>query len=283
VTVRAIHANAGVHAWYYEQLVGLIAEMAGSVETEIIALYGSLVAPPTIAADANPSILLKNALKKWGGLWVSRFDKLSLELASKFARKNFSMTQTQMKAAFKDAGFTVKFQPTPSSMAAYQAVVAEQVNLIKSIPQQYLKDVQTHVWQSVAKGGDLQTLKTKLRETYDITDQRAALISRDQNNKAKATIERARRQELGVTHAIWQHSAGGKVPRKSHVELSGKAYPLSSGAWDKDAKQYVLPGELINCRCVSKAVIPAFEDVETAEARGRMVSPLLRAAAARAR
>lgn len=284
VTLRAIHASAAIHAWYFDQLTRHIEAMADSVTRGVLAAYGELT-PPELAKDAkprNPSLLLRAALRKWSGLWVSKFDKLSLDLAAAFARKSFGITQTQLRAALKDAGFTVKFDPTPASAAAYQAVVAEQVNLIKSIPQQYLKDVESKVWQSVMKGSDMHALSVDLRKTYGVTRERAALISRDQNNKAKAIIERTRRAELGITHAIWQHSAGGKVPRKTHVAMSGKAYPIAQGMYDSDEGKYVIPGELINCRCTSRAVIPHFETIESAEKRSRE-TPYLRAARVRAR
>lgn len=280
-TVRAIHASAAVHAWYFDELDRHIKRMQAEVEREILAVYGAFE-PQTHAMDANPSLLLRAALRKWGGLWVSKFDRLSLDLGAAFARKSFTITQTQMRAALKDAGFTVKFDPTPASRAAYQAVIAEQVNLIKSIPAEYLKAVESNVWSSVMKGGDMHALSTELKKSYGVTRDRAATIARDQNNKAKAIIEKTRRQELGITHAIWQHSAGGKTPRATHVALSGKAYPLSQGAWDSDASAYVLPGELINCRCTSRAIIPAFETIESAEQRAKE-SPLLRAARGRAK
>jgi putative phage head protein len=41
-----------------------------------------------------------------------------------------------------------------------------------------------------------------LRKDYGISERRAAFIARDQTNKAKAAIEKARRQELGITEAI---------------------------------------------------------------------------------
>lgn len=284
VTVRAIHASAAVHAWYFAELDRLIAVMQDDVQRAVLAAYGSLE-PQSHAMDApaNPSLLLRAALRKWGGLWVNRFDKLSLDLAQAFARKSFTITQAQMRAALKDAGFTVKFTPTPGSRAAYQAVIAEQVNLIKSIPAEYLKAVESKVWGSVMAGNDMHALATDLRKTYGVTRDRAAIIARDQNNKAKAVIEKTRRLELGITHAIWQHSAGGKVPRATHVAMSGKSYPLAQGMYDSDEGAYVLPGELINCRCTSKAIIPAFETIESAERRGARETPLLQAARGRAK
>lgn len=278
VTLTAIHASASVHAWYFAELDEAVSAMQAEISRHMLAAYGSLE-PQEFAHDAaNPSILLRAALRKWGGLWVSRFDKLSLDLGAAFAKKSFNITQTQMRAALREAGFTVKFSPTPGSRAAYQAVVAEQVNLIKSIPAEYLKAVESKVWGSVMKGADMHTLSVDLRKTYGVTRDRAAFIARDQVNKAKAIIEKTRREELGIVEAYWQHSAGGKVPRATHVAMSGKRYRLSEGMWDSAVGQYVMPGQLPNCRCTSKAIIPAFDTQAPARE-----TPLLRAAAGRAR
>lgn len=263
VTVRPVRANAGVAEWYRVQLEALVDRMHHDVAGAVIIIYAERLDFGVMAHDApkNPSILLRRALEKWGGLWTRKLDRLSLSLSRQFARKNFSVTQTAMKAAFRDAGFTVAFKPTAASVQAYHAVAAEQVNLIKSIPEQYLKDVQSNVWTSVMKGGDLATLSKNLQKNYDVAAKRAALIARDQNNKATGTIEKVRQMELGITDAYWQHSHGGKVPRPTHLAADGRRYKIARGLWDKDANgkgkgAWVQPGELINCRCTNRPILP---------------------------
>lgn len=259
VVVPAVHANLGVEAWYRDRLYRLIDAMSTDLVTELSVAW-ALDAPEIgFAHDASPTKIIADLLDKWGKKWSRKLDKLSLDIASKFARKSFSVTDKSLQAAFAKAGFTVQFKPTQRSLESYQAVAAENVGLIRSIPQQYLKDVQVQVWESVKKGADMHTLAKGLRKTYGITTRRAALIARDQNNKAKAVIENTRRQQLGITKAIWQHSGGGKEPRPTHVAASGKPYDLAKGMWDKDEKEFVWPGTLINCRCTSRAVIPGFE------------------------
>lgn len=241
----------------------MVDAMATSLSIHILAAYTASEPLTGFAHDApSPTTLLSRALKKWGGLWIKKFDKLSLSLSRKFADKNFHVTQTQMRAAFADAGFTVKFKPTQASIQAYQSVVAEQVGLIKSIPQKYLTDVLDNVFTSVMVGGDAHALAQSLKQTLGITQRRAANIARDQNRKAKAIIENTRRQELGIEEGIWMHSHGGKVPRRTHVAMDGKRYKLSKGMWDADEKRWVWPGQLINCRCTSRSVIPGLEDEE---------------------
>lgn len=270
--VRAIHPNVGVEAWYKAQLDAMINAMASSVSAGVTIAYrraalsfDGLVHYPEFGGDASPSLFLKRTLERWSEVWVSKFDKMSDRLSEQFADRAFRTAQRSMQVAFKQAGFTVAFKPTTASVEAYRMVINENVNLIRSIPAQYLKAVESQVWQSAMKGGDLHDLSVNLKKTYGVTAKRAALIARDQNAKAKAVIEATRRQELGITHAIWQHSAGGKEPRPTHVANDGKRYNIKTGWYDPDANgkgqgEYVWPGTLINCRCTSRAVIPAFDD-----------------------
>jgi|SRR5580658_7867100 SPP1 gp7 family putative phage head morphogenesis protein len=260
IEARAVHANAGVRDWYRKELQCLLFRVNRSLILHIGAAWKE--APPItgFAQDApTSSVLLQRALRKWGGLWTKKFNKLSLDLSRKFARKSFRTTENAMRDAFKAAGFTVEFKPTPHSVESYHAVVAENVGLIKSIPSDYLHDVQTSVWQSVMKGADLGELTKTIQSKYGIAHRRAALIARDQNNKAKAVIENTRRQELGISKARWRHSHGGKVPRPAHVAMDGKVYELSKGMYDRDEGKWIWPGQLINCRCTSKSIIPGLD------------------------
>lgn len=212
-----------------------------------------------VVHDASPTKELQRALQRWGDDWVKRFDKMAQGIADDFATRSKRATEAAMQASLKKAGFTVPFKPSKSSLEAYKAVAAENVGLIKSIAQKYHTDVQTQVWESVKRGGDLKTVSEKLEKSYGVTRRRAALIARDQNAKAKATIEAVRHQELGIKQGIWMHSKAGKEPRPTHVAMNGKLYDLNKGMWDSDEKEYVHPGQLINCRCTMRPYIPGFE------------------------
>jgi uncharacterized protein with gpF-like domain len=93
-----------------------------------------------------------------------------------------------------------------------------------------------------------------------VTKRRAALIARDQNNKATAVFVRVRQKQAGIKKAMWLHSHGGKEPRKTHLANDGKLYDPQKGWFDPDPKvrRRIWPGELINCRCVSRSVVEGF-------------------------
>ncbi len=260
IEVRPIRPNAGIEAQYRRALQALIADMANSYRHWLRATWNQSPPRSTMAQDASPILALRKVLERLGRHWVKRFDKASEELSARFADKSIKHTNHAMQMALKDAGFVVDFKPSIDVTEVARAIVGENVALIKSIPQKYLADVQTQVWQSVAAGHDLAALSKGLQSRYGITFKRAALIARDQNAKANAEIEAARRQELGITQAVWVHSGAGKEPRPSHVKAGADrlVFDLGKGAYLEG--EWVLPGQAINCRCTSKAIIPGWED-----------------------
>lgn len=269
----AIHANAGVTDWYARTLQGMLNEAMADAVMMLTPVYPEPALVGIVAKDRQafvslgmdaPSNVTKidRALKKWGDKWTKKFDKLSREASKRFATRSFGSTDLALKAALRDAGFTVSFKPTKRMLESYKLVVADNVGLIRNLQQSLYNKIQQDTWASVRAGGNMAALSAKLHKSYGIEASRAALIARDQNNKAKATLESARRQELGLSKAIWQHSSGGKEPRPVHVAWGreGKVFDISKGLYDPDEGQWVLPGVLINCRCTSRAIVPGFDD-----------------------
>lgn len=251
-TVRAIHANRGVEARYRKALEGLIKEMSNSAEYWLAAQYRK--APPEIAEDALPAAEMAAKVREVSKRWIARFNAMADDIAKRFAAGAIKATDNSFQNALRDAGWAVDFKMTRAMQDVAKAAVVENVALIKSIPQQYFMEVEGIVMRGYSRGRDLQEITTELRSRYGITKRRAVLIARDQSNKLNAVTTQARRQELGITEAIWQHSHGGKEPRKSHVAADGRKFEIAKGCLI-DGK-YILPGEEINCRCVSKSVLP---------------------------
>lgn len=210
-----------------------------------------------LAQDENPANLMRNAMRRLTFRWERQFNDMANRLAQRFALKTLTATDVSLRSALSDMGFTVEFKMTERMRTAYQGVIGENVNLIKSIPQQYLTQVETLVMQSVQRGRDLGGLTKELQARYGITRRRAALIARDQNNKATSVMTAARQQALGITQGVWRHSNAGAEPRKSHVDASGEKFNLSTGMLI-DGKR-IMPGEEINCRCTWAPVVPGFD------------------------
>lgn len=258
-TLKPIRPAAPTRIQYQKRVDALIDEMAGSLMYWLKAAYrADEPATVELGQDALP---LQNAFDKLRRRWLRRFDTLSEQLSEWFATSVENRVDRNMKADMRKAGFTVKFQQSPAMREAFEAVVAENVALIKSIGAQHLEGVQVALSQSVATGRDLASLTEHLTKRVGITKRRAALIARDQTNKATATMVRTRALENGITKARWQHSAGGKTPRPEHVKASRDrlVFNLADGVDFENGEGTVWPGTAINCRCVAIPIIEGFD------------------------
>lgn len=215
---------------------------------------------PEIAQDESPAAAMRRRMRRLARRWLKNFDEAADDLARYFATSVAERSDATLKSILKKGGFTVEFKMTAAQNDVLQATIGQQVGLIKSIPERYLSNVEGLVMRSVQTGRDLGQLTKDLQEQHGVTRRRAAFIARDQNNKATAALTRARQVELGITEAVWVHSGGGKEPRASHAKAGREQvrYDIRQGWFDPQEGRHVLPGELINCRCVSRAVVPGF-------------------------
>lgn len=246
-----LYPNAGLERIYRRHMTRVLEAMHKEVIAEIQNSYPK----SRLAQDESPLAKLLRMMRGLGRKWTRRFEALSKKLAKYFATDASKRVDGALKAMLKDAGMSVEWRPTPAMQDIMQATVNANVQLIKSIPTQYLGQVEVLVMQSVQAGRKLNVLTRELQRQFGVTKKRAALIARDQNNKATAAMTRARQLEAGVTKAVWMHSRAGKEPRPTHVANDGKLYNIETGWYDPAERRYIIPGELINCRCTSRAVV----------------------------
>lgn len=256
VTLPEIWPNAGIERKYSNALVSLVREIQADVNQTLVEEFRKQAKQEKLAMDGI-SDWVAHVIDYLSSRWQKKLDDLAPQIASLFVNRTVSNYETLMKTYMRRAGFTVRFQVTSFQRDALQAVIENNVGLIKDIADQYLRHIQGHVWQCVTQGYDLSTLSKNLNKEYGIEKRRAEFIARDQANKAHATIERAKRQELGITKAIWLHSHAGKTPRPSHRAADKKEFDVSKGMYLDG--EWVQPGELINCRCGSRSIIEGID------------------------
>jgi len=237
--------------------MALVEAMDRSLDRFVLSAYRQN--PPRIAQDA-PADEMARAMRRLRRRWLDRFEEAGPELGAFFANKAWRQSDAQLRMILRKAGISVKFEMTPMMRDQLQATIHEQVGLIRSIASQHLDKVEGIVMRGVTRGADSGLIAKELQAQFGVTKRRAALIARDQTTKATATMTRARQQELGIEKAIWLHS-GIKTKghyRPTHLKNNGKRYTVTEGWYDPHEQRRIWPGELINCRCVSKPVIAGF-------------------------
>ncbi|WP_082966160.1 phage minor head protein [Gallibacterium salpingitidis] len=130
----------------------------------------------------------------------------------------------------------------------------QNINLIKSIPQQFHEKLRYRMVEAVRKGESYQSLADDLEKLFDTPQRRAMLIARDQIGKLNGRLTQLRQENIGVKSYIWRGVLDERE-RLNHVEREGEEF-----RWDTPPDDGH-PGEPILCRCSAEAVLPEFDEL----------------------
>lgn len=247
---------------YRAKLDRLIATMRETTEREFRALWTAPEFAPAVATGMDASLasqsrILANALSR---RFKIAFGKAAPSLAEWMLRGVNRHATSNLNQSLKEAsgGLTLKTSVIDRQVfEAMKATVAQNVDLIKSIPDKYFTDIQGAVMRGIQEGKGMATVLEAIQATGAVTERRAALIARDQTSKAVTALNKSRLQKLGVRKFRWLHSGSEKQPRELHKRvLNGNVYDLDDPPEiDEKTGERGLPGQLINCKCRMVPVI----------------------------
>lgn len=249
---------------YSRRLRKLVKQMTDETRREVMALFRSDDAREYFAADANIAIQFREMLSLLTVRFETLFERHGENIAKAMIDRTDEAAKLQLQNSFNSFvdAVTLRVDDMPSGMKEILAAsVSENVDLIKSIPSQYLDKVKGAVMRSITtKEGGIGRLTEELQKYDGITKRRAGLIAMDQTRKIHSNINVARAKSSGVKRGIWVHTGGTKEPRKSHKEFNGKEFDLAKGAPIGDNGEYVMPSQCPFCRCTFIPVVD-FEDL----------------------
>lgn len=267
-----VHASSKVADWYQGQLDKRVDNIQQAIEET---LY------PLLRADSQAlQVVDAKWFKTQDGIFstlLARFKQLekqwllgnsqALALASSFVGKVDVATQQAIEKVVGDAMGVdvVKIIDNEGLRDTLEAGIAANVQLIKSIPADYLSKIELIITQEGTKGRTGQSLIDQIQEVYPVTKRRAKFIAQDQTAKLNGDITRQRQVAAGIRGYRWR-TVGDNAVRHSHAERNGKFYAwnpedvgqkLEDGSvmLDPEADDIGHPGEDYRCRCIAEAVI----------------------------
>lgn len=268
--------NVALQRKYRVRLQQLLDRLERTTRTEVLKLFRGEIADDYFeeqeqqaAMDASIASRARMLMDKLSKTFSKLFADEAKPVAEQMVAQQAVASNNALAGSLKEMSeeVTLKTSPVPKGMEdIVKSLVTENVNLIKSIPDLYLKDVTGEVMRSITfpGGGDVEsTVRKRLTHYRGIADRRVKNISLDQTRKAYNSLNKARMQAVGIKQFVWLHSGGGQRPRKSHQAMSGKTYSfdnlpvINQEQVDRGYESPVrgIPGQAINCKCTMKPVI----------------------------
>lgn len=130
--------------------------------------------------------------------------------------------------------------------------VNQNVDLIKTIPEDTLDSMREIVHEGFAKGKTSTVMAKEIQKAYSNGLKHAKFIARDQTAKLNGKIQQAQQQDAGIEEYIWDTSGDSRT-RKSHRELDGKKFSWLEPPLNSDGRR-CHPGEDYACRCIGRPV-----------------------------
>jgi len=198
---------------------------------------------------------LRRLLDKWSS---PEFRSVANRMASKFVRTANTVNGKRFSKSMKSFGIDI-FGDDPSLQEYVDASIFDNTRLITSIPEQYLTQVESIVMTNVRAGGRPSSIAKQLQKQFDITENRAKLIARDQTAKINGDLNKKRQIATGFEYFEWIDSGDERV-RDRHDFISDKVTAYGKGIyrWDNpplsDQGVPIIPGQDFQCRCIGRPV-----------------------------
>lgn len=142
--------------------------------------------------------------------------------------------------------------------------VAENVNKIKSIPQESFGRMEKIILDGFLSGASEEAIQKRILKEFDVTKSKAAMLARDQIGTLNAQIAKQQHADAGIEKYMWETRRDDRV-RPCHRSLDGQIF-----RWDDPPEMWYEtktlgivytgrrchPGEDYGCRC---RAIPVFD------------------------
>lgn len=276
ITSNRLNYNAGIMAWYVKELKSLTKAMVKEAGKVLAEIYKK--GYPDIAFDESISSQARIALNQLYEKYQDKFSEKGKILAKSLLNKTNKYANWQFNKNLKDMlgnnakGFLLKGAAiTPEKSEIMKALLFENVSLIRSLPNEYFKQITGAVARSIENGEGVKWLSKELKGYGAKSDRRAELIAQDQTRKAYNSINLRNFQENNIRRAKWNHSGGSREPRDYHKTkwdgvsglkdgepngLDGFIFDIDNPpVIDKKTGERGYPGQLPYCRCTMSIVI----------------------------
>lgn len=207
------------------------------------------MSPDGKLADAAPIIQVLEDYARLIRPWAASVANYMLADVS---RRNLKAWQEHGREMNRALAAEIAHAPTGH---AYRELMAENVDLITSLPRKAGQRVHELVIEGRMGGKRFEEVAAQILDTGKVTASRATLIARTEASRAAVTLTQARAQYVGSLGYIWRTAHDADV-RQTHQEMEGVYVPWNKPPkTDKGLDPYHA-GCGPNCRCFPEPILP---------------------------
>ena len=265
-SLKAVRPSDQIESEYRSYMQALVKEMANEVKVGLLPII-----------KKNKSNYIKDS---WADDVTSFFDVFRAKWSS-FLFRNKVRTDIKRPLSMVESNTTAQFLKNVNKAvgvdvsgmlkregieAVMTSALQENVTLVTSLPDEYLKRIESIVYSGMQQGRYPTAIAKDLQEATGISWRRAKLIARDQVAKINSAVDSERSQNLGIEFYKWSTSndrrvsgdPSGKYPKskircyqiaKADNGLGVGVYTYKHGA-DYAGENNLHPGSAhIGCRC----------------------------------
>lgn len=282
VVPRQLHPIA-IERAYYRDIIDLLEFTLDDVREKLIPRLPSIIAQyqseTRVDTYGETISTIFNDLRL--GVARTMTDPTARTLGDRYAVRTNAFNEQQVDKQFKTVLGISVLREEPWLIPQMNSFVEKNAQLIKSIPEEYLTQLEPMVRTTVEQGVTATALERQILLDMEIKDfeptvrgarrinpkARARLIARDQVSKFNGQLNKLRQTEMGVEKYTWATSRDARV-RPSHAALEGKTF-----SWNKPPA-IGHPGEDYQCRCSAIPVMDKFFGVGEVVPVAPVIKPL---------
>ncbi|MFM0488007.1 phage head morphogenesis protein [Paraburkholderia graminis] len=213
---------------------------------------GSIVAPFS-PGDMSSVPTIEQLLKAYSDMLKGWATQTASNMLMDVALRDEAAWQAMAKELSRGLREEIRNAPTGRVM---QALLAEQVTLIQSIPLEAAQRVHRLTLEGIENSTRAKEIAEEIMRTEEVTTSRAVLIARTEVARTSTTLTQARAQSIGADSYIWRTS-GDSTVRSDHKKLNGKIFQWNNPpVADERSGERAHPGCIWNCRCFAEPIIP---------------------------
>ncbi len=263
---KGVPASKSTGIQYNTQLQKLVKQIKLDINEHIVSLVRDLEPSYMLSSDSAITLDSDSATEQINTAFQKLQDKYNSpefasvysKMASDFIVQANDVNQEKFNKQMKSFGLDI-YGTSPSLSNYLDASIADNVQLITSIPSQYLDSVQSIVRTNMRSGLRSSAMTAQLQKQFSINKNRAVVIARDQTAKANGQLNQQRQVASGFTYFKWLDTEDSKV-RTRHRQIADQVTPYGVGVykWSKppvnDNGQPIVPGQDYNCRCTAQPI-----------------------------